>query len=155
FVYFNDTDVGAERKGKRLWLPEDRRLQARLDTWMQRIRSMGCYRYLLKRDSFLWRTSYREFTILQRHISGAGLQHVSSDLFHLRLDPRASVEDGRAANRRSAAPIRAASFWRRVSIAIDDLHILYRDTKLTGNDLGKCRLLALPMWRSASIDHHG
>jgi len=38
---------------------------------------------------------------------------------------------------------------------MNDQHIVYRDTKLTGNNLGKCRLLALSMWRSAGIDHHG
>src|SRR6266516_2233702 len=94
-VYLNDTDVSAERKGSRFWLPEDRRLQARLDTWMQRIRIIGCCRYLLKGNSFLWRTGYREFTILQRHIGRAGFQHVSRNLFHLLLESLGSIEDGR------------------------------------------------------------
>src|SRR2546425_2243108 len=57
-VYLDNANMRAEGEGKGFWLPEDRCLQARLDTCWQRIRSIGHCGYLVKGDRFLGRTGH-------------------------------------------------------------------------------------------------
>src|SRR5712691_10563838 len=152
-VNLDHADMRAKGEDTRLWFPEDGRLQARFDTRGQRIGEISRQRDIAKGDRLLWRASNREFAIFQGHIRSTGLQHMGCNLLHLLLQPLDSSENGRTTNCRGAAPIGAASLWRRIGIAMHNQDILYWDAKFLRDDLGKGRLFSLTVRRRAGIDH--
>src|SRR5260370_14527657 len=80
---------------------------------------------------------------------------MGSDQLHLLLQPLDGGKDSRTTNRKRAAPIRAASLRRGIRVAMHNQDIIYRDTKLLGNDLGKRCLFSLAVWRRTGVDHYG
>src|SRR6266404_4370172 len=80
---------------------------------------------------------------------------MGSDQLHLLLQPLDSGKDSRTTNRERAAPIRAASLRRGIRVAMHNQDIIYRDTKLLSNDLGKRCLFSLAVWRRTGVDHYG
>src|SRR5260370_8686890 len=74
---------------------------------------------------------------------------------HLLLQPLDGGKARRTTNRKPAAPIRAASLRRGIRVAMHNQDIIYRDTKLISNDLGKRCLFSLAVWRRTGVDHYG
>src|SRR5437588_2262458 len=102
---------------------------------MERIGEIGCCSYLCKANRFLRRTGHEEFAILHGYVGSAGFQHVRSNVLHLLLQSLDSSVDGGATHRHCTAPVRVASFWRRVGVAMEHHNVLYGNAKFLSSDL--------------------
>jgi len=80
-------------------------------------------------------------------VNPPGFQHVSSNLLHLLFQSLHSVINGRATNRRGAAPIGTASLGRRIGVTVQNHDAFNRDGELLGHDLSKRSLLPLTVRR--------
>src|SRR6266571_5115368 len=67
-VYLDNTDMRAKGEDTIFWLPENRRLQSRLDTWSQCIGDIRRCGHFSKGHCFLRGAGHEEVTILQRDI---------------------------------------------------------------------------------------
>src|SRR5215471_14855338 len=95
-----------------------------------------------------------DFTIGVGHIFWPHIEHMRRNLLGLVLNLGHRHHQGRATDRQTAAAKRANAIAYDISIAMDDLDMLYRYPEFVRHDLRKCRLIALAVRRHTDEDAH-